>query len=116
MPLDTAHIWTWFLELHAARSSGMSTNPISFTEIDAYCRLMHVAMSPWELGLIRQLDAIALEPAGGKARPGATPKPTPETPSTGSAAAAEAKQLVRGLATERRVVKRRPKQESRSTP
>lgn len=109
MPLETAHVWAWFQELHAARSSGMAANPISFTEIDAYCRLNQVVMTPWELGLIRQIDAIALAPAGGKARQGSTAQSTHETPPTGSAAAAEAKQMVRGLAKDRRVVKRRPK-------
>jgi hypothetical protein len=114
VPLDTAHVWTWFTELHAARSSGMAANPISFTEIDAYCRLNQVVMTPWELGLIRQLDSIALAPAGGKGRPAPVHQSTHETPPSGSAAAAEAKQIVRGIAKDRRVVKRRPKQESTS--
>jgi hypothetical protein len=87
----------------------MAANPISFTEIDAYCRLNRLSMSPWELGLIRQLDAVALAPpAKGSARP-------PSASSVGEAQpaspdeVAEAKQIVRGLAKDRRVVKRQPK-------
>lgn len=115
MPLDTAHVWAWFQELHAARSSGMAANPISFSEIDAYCRLNQVVMTPWELGLIRQLDAIALMPAAERARHATAPRAADETPSASPAAVAEAKQIVRGIAKDRRVVKRRPKQEGQST-
>jgi len=83
----------------------MAANPISFTEIDAYCRLNRLSMSRWELGLIRQLDVIALAPP---AKASARPSPGQVQP-TGPSEVVEAKQIVRGLAKDRRVVKRRPK-------
>lgn len=106
MPLDTAHVWGWFLDLHTARTSGMSANPISFTEIDAYCRLNGLALSSWELGLLRRVDVEALLQSSGKGNPPTAAEKPPVTP----AAAAEAKQLVSSAATQgRRVVKRRTK-------
>ena len=109
MPLDTAHIWGWFQDLNAARSSGMAANPLSFTEIDAYCRLNRLVMSPWEIGLLRQVDAEALHQSSGKAKPASPAEKPPVTP----AVAAEAKQLVSSVAPHgRRVVKRQPKREA----
>jgi hypothetical protein len=87
----------------------MAANPISFTEIDAYCRLNRLYMTLWELGLIRQLDAIALAPpAKGSARPSSASSAGEALPVSPDEVA-EAKQIVRGIAKDRRVVKRRPK-------
>ena len=87
----------------------MAANPISFTEIDAYCRLTSTVMTPWDIGLIRQLDAIALAPAAGKGARRPKPGEGVERPPASPADVAEAKQIVRGIAKDRRVVKRRPK-------
>jgi hypothetical protein len=88
----------------------MAANPISFTEIDAFCRLNGLVMSPWELSMVRRLDALALMPAAERdkvaAQSAGDKEKAPATPSE----VAEAKQIVRGIAKDRRVVKRSPKQ------
>ena len=87
----------------------MSANPISFTEIDAYCRLNRLELSPWELGLLRRIDVEALLQSSGKGKAPAPVEKSPVTP----AAAAEAKQLLSSVAPHgRRVVKRQPKREA----
>jgi hypothetical protein len=57
LPVGGKHIWTWFCELSSSRSSGMSANPLSFLEIEAWCRLVGVRPNPTEIRLIKALDA-----------------------------------------------------------
>lgn len=55
-------LWWTFLSLHKARgSNGMGLNPISFVEIDAWCRLNRTPLDPWEVDVIRALDDAYLE-------------------------------------------------------
>lgn len=49
----------WFDELTETRDIGFAAGPITFTEIDAFARLLRVEMLPSEVRLIRRLDAIA---------------------------------------------------------
>jgi hypothetical protein len=61
-PLEAAHVWQLFLELHGTRTSnGFGLNPISYTEIDAYNRLYGYDVSPEELYLLKVADSAALE-------------------------------------------------------
>lgn len=54
-------VWTWFLELHAARSSnGFGPNTISYTEIKAWSDLTERRLTPHQVALIKQLDRIVL--------------------------------------------------------
>lgn len=48
------------MELSATRAAGWGFSPISFTEIDAYQRVMRVAIRPFEAVLIRALDRVAM--------------------------------------------------------
>jgi hypothetical protein len=50
------HLWRIFTELDATRSVGMSSNPISYVEIDAYCRLIWGTLTPWEVQCVLALD------------------------------------------------------------
>ena len=54
------YIWRdYFLDLHSSRSSGgFGVNALSYTEIDAWARLSRTAITPNELGMIKQLDGI----------------------------------------------------------
>jgi hypothetical protein len=62
IPSTLKPLWWTFLALHGARSgNGMGINPISFTEIDAWCRLSRVTLDPWEVDVIRLLDNAYLE-------------------------------------------------------
>ena len=50
------------MELQQSRqSTGMGGfNPLTYTEIDAWARLSDREVSPWELGLLKQLDMLFL--------------------------------------------------------
>jgi hypothetical protein len=48
----------------------MALNPISYSEIDAYCRLMKVSLSTFDVSAIKRLDVIAMNASS-------APKSTP---------------------------------------
>jgi hypothetical protein len=54
---EIAYLWEMWRELHRARGSGgMASNPLSYTEIEAYGRLIDEALEPWEARAIRAVD------------------------------------------------------------
>ena len=64
LPLDFAHVWNAFIELHQCRGSGgFGPNPISFTEIASYRHVTGIDLSPWEVKVIRALDTVYIETA-----------------------------------------------------
>lgn len=71
-------VWSWFVDLHATRTRGMTgPNPISFQEIEAYARLHRWPMEPRHVDLIRAFDMEWLkqqQPADGVA-----PKAPPQS-------------------------------------
>lgn len=46
----------------------MAANPISYSEIEAYCRLSLIQPTAWEVGVLRRLDQAVLKVAGEKAK------------------------------------------------
>jgi hypothetical protein len=68
IPLEAAHVWAWFCDLHSARSSsGFGPNPISYSEIAAWGKLTGERVRRHEVKLLRQLDTLFLaEAADGK--------------------------------------------------
>lgn len=57
LPPEAVHLWNHFVQLHAARTSGgMGPNPITYAELDAYCRLTAAGLDAWEVGAVRALD------------------------------------------------------------
>lgn len=38
----------------------MGTNPIALTEVESWCRLQGVTLSPWELDTLLAMDSAAL--------------------------------------------------------
>lgn len=60
------HIWEWFLDLSLARPVGYGPTPISFSEIEAYSRLMGVEITPWEVEQLRRIDRLAVVEASKK--------------------------------------------------
>ena len=74
IPAGGEVLWGCFIELHAARtSSGFGANPIPFTEIDAYSRLMGAQLRQHEVAILRAMDdawlTIANRPEGEKRKP-----------------------------------------------
>ena len=53
---EQLRLWALWRELHASRSSGMAVNPISYVEIEAFCRLTGEQLDPWEARAIRAVD------------------------------------------------------------
>jgi hypothetical protein len=59
------HIWAAFLELHNGRTYNMSgPNPISYDTIYFWCRMMGIELTPWEIGVIKDLDNIYIRAMG----------------------------------------------------
>jgi hypothetical protein len=56
VPLESAHIWRWFLDLNAPRGATFSVNPISWTDTASYFGLKRIRPDPWEVDLLRSLD------------------------------------------------------------
>lgn len=61
LPEGGEHLFDWFLELSAARGAGMS-GPlgISYSELLAWSRLTGRRPAPWEVEILRALDAVFL--------------------------------------------------------
>jgi hypothetical protein len=72
LPREMRYLWRTFLSLHRARTSnGWGPNPITWSEMDAFCRLTGSPLDPWEAEAVRALDEAFLEVAAG-ANEGAT--------------------------------------------
>jgi hypothetical protein len=54
-------LWLWFLDLNSSRSGGMGPGPITYPDMQAYFRLMRIDPEPWQVGVIKRMDGIALE-------------------------------------------------------
>lgn len=59
-------IWQAYTALLGTRQIGMAVGPITYAEIAAYNDLMHAGFGPWDVSVIRRLDAARLR---------VTPKP-----------------------------------------
>ncbi len=88
------------MALHNTRSKGFVPNPISFLDIEAFCRLTGAIISPWELSVILRMDQAVLAVMSKSGGQVAGDAPASE------ADVQEAKLRIRGAATERRAVKR----------
>lgn len=53
---ELERLWGVWRELSATRSSGMVPNPISYSEIEAFCRLTGEQLEPWEARAVRAVD------------------------------------------------------------
>lgn len=61
MPEVFSLLWMDFRALDSARSSnGYGANPISFSEIQAYCKMMEIELQPWEIEIIKVFDVTLL--------------------------------------------------------
>lgn len=60
-PQPMQHVWECFIALAQTRSIGMAAGPITFMEMWAYREMTGADLSGWEVGIIRRLDAKAME-------------------------------------------------------
>lgn len=55
-------LWRVFIRLSEARAySPIGPNPISFSEIDAWCRLMNVPLQPHHVSILRAMDVVWID-------------------------------------------------------
>lgn len=55
-PLPAPHIIDWLVEIGLSEAAGMSSGPISWQSIDAWCRRTGRDPAPWEARLLRSLS------------------------------------------------------------
>lgn len=61
-PPALAHVWEWFQSLNTGRTgSGFGMNPLTFSEISAWCALTGNTLTPWEVDLLKTLDVLYLK-------------------------------------------------------
>lgn len=65
MPRGLGSVWRMFLDLHSSRTAGMGANPITYEQIDAYCRLQGIDPTPMTVQLLRRLDDVWREVSEG---------------------------------------------------
>lgn len=63
VPRAARAVWEAFVQLASSRASGMGLSPISLADIEAWCRLSGITLTPWELDTLLALDAAALTEA-----------------------------------------------------
>nr|DAM33206.1 MAG TPA: hypothetical protein [Caudoviricetes sp.]DAR61089.1 MAG TPA: hypothetical protein [Caudoviricetes sp.] len=56
-----SYLLQYFYELCQSRQIGMTVNPLSFTEVDAWMRLSERPLEWWEIEVIKRLDVIWLK-------------------------------------------------------
>lgn len=56
LPECAAYVWMWFFELNGRRTYGMSMNPITWPDIDAWARLKGVRLKQWEMDALTGID------------------------------------------------------------
>lgn len=60
IPLEVQYLWDWFSDLSAARTAGFSVNAITWSDLQAYFRLVQICPEPWEVRTIRSIDSAYL--------------------------------------------------------
>jgi hypothetical protein len=54
VPEEAEHLWNWFWEIRKG-------SELTFNEIEAYCRLNRLTLTPWEAGTLRMMDSAVAE-------------------------------------------------------
>lgn len=56
VPAEAGALWACYGALSASRRSGMGMHAIALTDIEAWCRLNHVVLTPWEVDTLIAID------------------------------------------------------------
>lgn len=68
-------LWEAYCSLTSHRRAGFGLHPLTFVDIEAWCRLTGVDLTPWELDTLLQLDAKTLQLAAEHQRSNQGSKP-----------------------------------------
>jgi hypothetical protein len=61
LPAGGELLWQTFIDMHGARQAGLGGPlPITWADILAWGQVHGVQLSPWEAGVIKQIDQAAL--------------------------------------------------------
>jgi hypothetical protein len=67
-PADLEYLLNHFVRVAKTRQAGFSTaQPLTWVELETYCRLYALQFEPWELDVIAELDSAFMR-AASKAR------------------------------------------------
>lgn len=99
LPDELAYLWAFYLRLARRRQAGMSANPLTYAELEAFERKALVRFTAWEADLLMRVDDAVLAAWAGE-RP--APKPAQGEPVEVSDPQ-NVKALFRGLATRKRL-------------
>ena len=66
VPTAVQAVWQAYLSLSAHRRTGMGPGPIVLTDVQAWCQLQGVRLTPWELDTLTAIDGAALRAANSK--------------------------------------------------
>lgn len=70
IPDGAAYLIGYARRLHGRSGCSMAgLLPLSWRELDAFCRLMRVRLSQWEIDVLMLLDAVLLNPTAGPVGP-----------------------------------------------
>jgi len=69
LPAALHYLWATFWRLRRRKAGGMGTEPITWADLDAFCRFTGQTIAPWEVEAIEALDDLYLTTS--------SPKPTP---------------------------------------
>lgn len=75
IPPAAQALWEAFCSLTTHRRVGFGLSPLTFVDIEAWCRLNGVDLTPWELDTLLQLDAKTLQLAAEHQRSAQGSKP-----------------------------------------
>jgi len=65
-PQLMSHVWSAFCVLSNSRTQGFSgPNPITYEQIKSWKELTETPIAPWEVGVIKSLDAVYMGVANG---------------------------------------------------
>jgi len=57
LPQSVSYLWSAYIRLHARRSSnGFGSNPLTWSDIEAFSRLSGIRLLPWEVEIIESID------------------------------------------------------------
>lgn len=66
IPRAARALWDAFLSLASSRQTGFAPQALTYVDVEAWCRLNRVTLTPWELDTLMALDAAALSVAAKK--------------------------------------------------